>query len=645
MKIINLWLSEYPDYTLLKESKTSTLINVLVHNSLLHKIRVSNTGQFCSPLHWVNKNDLEFYGKNKIKWGFDTKAKIADAIANTMNSKDSGAYSLAIERLLFHGTKGCMDALIFASSCSRSMDEEFNVRIIVGGEYRVTELVALIWWISACEVFFPENSIEFLFVSRNNDVCCFKSANELLNKMSQFYSVDPRVTFKYGSEKLNFNKEVNLWWTGSLPNPTRWKKFIEDKSVQKNLPVLRAAQRNRCGDGNLSSSCLEICSSNGDSDVTMRMLFNEANKINKSIQQKNLYEVDIFKSYSNGVLKYFCDIVPDFFCAHLYAMISKIDNEIKGLKISSFFSINAPLLESIALHIYIARRGILPFLLPHSYTTSYEYPSSTYINSFTFINSNLVLNKLWFHQDKDSIANEIVLFSGNYPLAHSSFRSLILNKLAYVKKIFLLYSFFNIFKESLHRFKELSLREYNSFIYGLRISRKKIRIGFILNYEHYEFSMGLDFSELFNLIDEMSSVISHELGAGSCLNVRAKPGYTNISLLKKHIGKDNLSFILSPNKKSLLDYGDSCDVVLFLQGTSAIPELMEHGTPCVYLGETTGVVQIEPQYINMPTNIVPVLSLNSVMEYLQQKPDWFSELGVKQSEWILQQMKESGPVE
>lgn len=471
MKIINLWLSEYVDYSLLKEPNSSSLINILVNSNLLSKIRVNKNGQFLSPLHWVNKDDLNAYGKNKIKWGNDTKTTVAEAISNSIHYKDSNEYSLAIERLLFHARRGCMDALMFASSCSKSMDSEFRIRIIVGGEYKVTELIALIWWISVCSIFFPSNSVKFLFVSRNNNVRFYKSAHELLSKMSSVYFLDSIVSLNSGSDIMKSHDEVILWWTGSLPNANLWEKFIDDKSGKKGLQVLRAAHSDRIGDGNMSTSFIEISSGNGDTHISLSMIYNKANSIIKQILHNEAHKKDVFESYSNGVIEYFSGIVPEYFCSQLYDVVAKIEIEMKGIKISSFFSINAPLLESIALHMYVSRQGILPFLLPHSFTTSYEYPSSTYINSFTFIKSDLMLASA--HWDKGSMGKEFVIPSVHNKHNGFSLRRQILNKFIYIRKIILKHDSRKLFIESASRLKELILREYNSFIYLSRLNKKK----------------------------------------------------------------------------------------------------------------------------------------------------------------------------
>ena len=78
--------------------------------------------------------------------------------------------------------------------------------------------------------------------------------------------------------------------------------------------------------------------------------------------------------------------------------------------------------------------------------------------------------------------------------------------------------------------------------------------------------------------------------------------------------------------------------MLCFQGTSAIPELMIHGIPCIFLKSRDLPEKLEPEYVKIPETIVPQMNLISIRSNQLRYPNWISELGIKQKKWINSQM-------
>ena len=172
--------------------------------------------------------------------------------------------------------------------------------------------------------------------------------------------------------------------------------------------------------------------------------------------------------------------------------------------------------------------------------------------------------------------------------------------------------------------------------------RRKVRVGLLLNFEHYEFHIGVEFNRFFEYIKELENLVSNIFSNEAYLHIRRKSGWTNIDLLRNVLEisqfNNDKSLLISPDNVSLLEYGKSCDVVLFFQGTSAIAELMMDAIPCVYLGDTTGVSRLDAEYIKLPENVVPIMSAVNVINLLKVDANCFSGLGKKQAKWIESQM-------
>ena len=89
----------------------------------------------------------------------------------------------------------------------------------------------------------------------------------------------------------------------------------------------------------------------------------------------------------------------------------------------------------------------------------------------------------------------------------------------------------------------------------------------LLNCEHYEFLVGINFTDLYEFVNKLLKQISQETGKDAVLIIRRKVGWTNMHLLKKHLYKvsnsqDLKNLLICPESYSLTRFGKSCDVVL-----------------------------------------------------------------------------------
>ena len=79
-------------------------------------------------------------------------------------------------------------------------------------------------------------------------------------------------------------------------------------------------------------------------------------------------------------------------------------------------------------------------------------------------------------------------------------------------------------------------------------------------------------------------------------------------------------------------------MVFCFQGTSAIPELMMHGVPCIFLKSDSLPEKLEADYIVLPKDIVPHLDFKSVLSNFKDDINWNGEVAQAQKKWIKSQM-------
>jgi hypothetical protein len=185
---------------------------------------------------------------------------------------------------------------------------------------------------------------------------------------------------------------------------------------------------------------------------------------------------------------------------------------------------------------------------------------------------------------------------------------------------------------------------YSRRLFKHRLKKTKLKIGFLLNYEHFEFTASLDFNDLFRFIADTARKLAELLPRGDAmLVVRRKAGWTNLHLLGQYLRNVKLksyanNVIISPDRIPLEEFGTLCDVVLYFQGTSAAPELMSLGVPVVQLTDPNAPVMLDKPYIVLPEEIVPSMTIQEIMNRFQVDPQWLLRLGRLQKDWISTQL-------
>jgi hypothetical protein len=644
MKFLNIWITEYLDYSIFKQFSCKSSINIIVHNAGLARVKYFSKDVIVSPMYWMSQKDLSEYGSLKIDWEKNTRERYRLVFNRFLEiNKIDPIYSYAIERLFYHAKCGCLDSLAFAKSYLKQAEENYRLKVIVGGDYRLTELSTLVWWIAVCEEYLDSSNIEYFFASKKNKLQQVNDANELLHKLSSIYTVETNIFGDIPNTIDSSGSSLSLAWVGALRYVNGWSNVIQKYSDQLSSNIVKVANKGQFE--NKQSPCLEIVAGNGDSDISLTDLFNGAkNVINNGLDGCDDITGTLSIADKNMVFDYFNNILSEYICSHLSHMVTALEGSLGKYNIGSFFSVTAPLMESIALHAFMKRREILPILLPHSWSSSHEYPSVSYHKSLTFIRSENILVSAF--DDAGLMDKELVIPFKEVERQHIEIsikqQKNIKIKVRTVIKILRQYKYTQIPIHSVEYIIGKLKSKYNYKQYKHKLYKRRVRIGLLLNFEHYEFHAGLDFTKLFESIHEMSVEVNGILKEDAYLHIRRKPGWTNIDLLNHHIdinaGRRETSLLFSPDEMSLLEYGKACDVVLYFQGTAAIAELMMHGVPCVYLGETTGLVRLEAEYISYPESVVPVMSLKSTLEQIKNNVDCFKGLGQTQSEWISEQM-------
>lgn len=649
---MNLWLCEHVDLKLSDELFKNETLDVLVHNSALSKYRPSPRSVSVSPMHWLNERDLRKYSSEKVSWNRRSRVEIRQKLAalckETNYSGIDPMFAGSIERLLYHCSQGCFDALALARSYSKFQEGqegvESKLRILVGGKYRLTELVGLVWWLAVFRRFgFSSGNIEFIFVSRDNNAIRNDSIDKLLDILSSNSAVNS-VIKGLAPESIRMGKEPTcIAWVGGLRYPRGWGAEI-DRCLGEPMDILRITELNCSNHHELPS--IELSAGNGGARDTLQQLFQHADNALSSAWD-SLSDEDCFISdrLRFAIEEFFSNGVGPFILRRLSETVNLLEQNIGSIDVKALFSTTTPFIESIALHEWARRRNVLPVLLPHSWTSSHEFPAVTYKTSLTFVRSDFVMPSA--HDDPGSLLKEEVVsleavFSKN-SLNSKGQTVGISNKYKQIK-LLLSFPLGHCWRILLIHIKQIITTPFIIWYFKRRIGKAGLKVGYLLNYEHYEFTAGLDFNHLFGFIaDTARKLADLSPKYGVDLILRRKVGWTNFHLLAWHMriaqkDKRPKNLIISPDRLSLEEFGVLCDVVLYFQGTSAIPELMSLGVPMVQLTDPNAPIMLDEPYIFLPEEIVPRMNVKEIMSRLHREPEWLAELSKLQKHWIATQM-------
>jgi len=645
---MNLWLCEHVDLKLMDELSVNGSHDVLVHTGALNKFRASRRNFPVSPLHWLDKTGLRTYRDEKIAWDKRSRQDIKQVFA--IHCADEGQFSInpgfagVLERLFFPCSHACLDALIFALSCPKnSKGGDSRLRVIVGGNYMLNELVALVWWLAVCKRLFGTQEVEYIWVSRNASAVRVDSIREVLSLLSGNTSTEPWVD-GFIPESMRLGKEpLCLAWGGALRFPRGWDAEIH-RRTGKPMRILRVAERN-CSFYH-DSPCIEMAAGNGESQEKLHGLFQCADDALSAAWESLDGDLE-FRSdrMGNAIHEFFSHGVATIVLGHISRMVDRLDHELGLIDLQGFFSTPAPFIESIALHEWARRRNILPVLLTHSWTSSFEFSATTYKESLTFVRSNFIVPAV--HEDPGSLAKEGVIPFDQIRLQNA------LNgkrqkgdggKKYKNVRLLLSYPFGQMWRTTWKNGVQIVASSYTRRLIKRKLKKVNLKIGYLLNYEHHEFTAGLDFNDLFRFITDTARKLAEFIpGPEAVLVLRRKPGKTNFHLLARYlqtIKRDQRpnNVIISPDGIPLDEFGAMCDVVLYFQGTAAAPELMSLGIPVVQLIDPNAPIMIDEPYIVLPEEIVPQMNIEDIINRFNNDPQWLAGLKKRQQDWISTQM-------
>ena len=645
---MNLWLCEHVDLKLMDELCENGCLDVLVHGGALSKYRASPRSTSVSPMRWLNESDLQKYSAEKVNWGRHSRVENLQSFATLCTDTNQFGvdpmFAGVIERLFFPCSQGCLDAIAFALSYPGFQEGTgTKPRVIVGGNYRLTELAGLVWWLAVCNWRFGASGVDFIWVSRSARAVHVESVDKLLSLLSINSSANPLLD-GFIPETIRMGKEpVCLAWVGALRYPRGWGAEVY-RRIGEPINILRVAERN-CSFYH-ESPCIELSAGNGVSQETVYQLFQCADSA-LSLAWKLSGDDECFISDRLGfaIEKYFLTGVAPFVLRQLGQTVERLEQNIGLLDIKAFYSTTAPFIESVALHEWARRRNVLPVLLPHSWTSSHEFPAVTYRASLTFVRSDFIMPSV--HDDPSSLAKEEVVsleavFSQNS--LNSKGQTVEISKKYKQFKLLLSFPFGQRWRMLCAYIKQLIAAHYLRWLFKQRMSKAKLKVGYLLNYEHVEFNAGLDFNHLFGFIADIARKLADPSPKDDAVLVlRRKVGWTNLHLLAWHMRiaqKDRRpkNLVISPDGMSLEEFGALCDVVLHFQGTSAIPELMSLGVPMVQLTDPNAPIMLDEPYIVLPEEIVPRMNIEEIMNRFHKDTQWLSELSKLQKRWIATQM-------
>ena len=224
---MNLWLCEHVDLKLVDEICENGTLDILVHGNALTKFQRETQNFPISPMYWLDKTEQLTYSDEKIAWEKRSRQDIKQAFA--IHCADEGRFNInpdfsgVFQKLFSHCSQGCLDALTFALSCPKNRKGgDSRVRVIVGENYRLTELVALVWWLAICNRRFGAQNVEYIWVSRFASALRVDSIGEVLSLLSGNTSTKSWVD-GFIPESIRAGKEpVCLKWAGALKYPRGW---------------------------------------------------------------------------------------------------------------------------------------------------------------------------------------------------------------------------------------------------------------------------------------------------------------------------------------------------------------------------------------------------------------------------------------
>lgn len=627
---LNIWLSKYCDFEFVASQDKSDS-NLIIHRNILAK--AADFKSVLGPYDFSTTEKFISYANLKTLWESDYRQSVSDIFKESLiGSNLSPIYASTLERFFYPCLYGCLDALFFGSSVSKNNRVPANVIITIGGDYKLEELLALIWWLAAIHVSFQGQLIEYVYLSEDAKAVRFANIYDLLKKLTKVNQLSPNITGSIPNGMVDGSVKTLVWWTSALKFPYGWSDLIRNE-YDENFVPLRIAEVDFFDD--YPMPCVGLSVGKSLTETQINEIFNLSVELISGINfDSEDFDREVL-SYKKIITHFVKASVSVVAVEKLSSTVRLINQKFDGMNVVGACTVAAPFLESIAINEWLGRRGIKPIMLPHSFTSSHEYPPAAYSKALTFIKSSNIMMSVNDFSGTDE-AEDLVSFSEIESRHINSLKS------KKTRRRFLDcfdFSFSQLLFFFLSKIRAKIFNQLISFKFKKLQKKNAFKLGFLLNVEHSQFSAIVNFNEQYAALGNLlKSALIHD--KSSVLIIRHKPGWTSPELIFKCINRKYFSMekiSLSPNGVSLLHFGKSCDCVLFSYATSAVLELMLQGVPTVKV-LMPGLVMTEGQYIEIPLSIVPEMSVEELIRKSKLDQAWLCNLGRIQSEWVKRKM-------
>lgn len=321
-------------------------------------------------------------------------------------------------------------------------------------------------------------------------------------------------------------------------------------------------------------------------------------------------------------------------------LLEKCAQTFDQIDISHAFSTEIENMESVALLQYLNQRNVTVDLLPHSFLTHpHLTPEKSYRKRYVFFSMQSLLKNSCpsnFDWKKEQV---LPIPMSKEQKKRSKLR---LRKSQAVD--FLLYKLMKKIPDSVAEkyFSKVATKHWLASLPKKR-GGKAYKIGVLFNWDMYEFMCEQSIKEIIKWALHVSTYLSQLSKRRVEIYFKPKPSYTRPHYFIQEVLEHAKNYseasrvkILNP-LTPIKQFAKSMNLIVFHQTTSAIVEILEHGTPCIRLKETkmTPIIYTDlDNFIEFPTNLVPSIALEDLSYDILRGSDSFIEIAQQQTNWF-----------
>ena len=522
---------------------------------------------------------------------------------------------------------GCFDAIVFVKAFL-NQNHTSKITIAFGGNYSVTEIITVIWWLhlSKILVYKGKKKIAFQYfengkVSKTNDI--EKAFTFVLRCAADRPLIVNRKREKYSARY----KPTTILCLKNCKDQIHWLKFIQKiHQYERNYLIINGPNKSDLG-GDLMDISL----------INPRLLIKQKNTdYSENLTLDELICADLIDFKKDETLsqialkveKFIGKIGVDYTSKIVKSLVKIIRNNVEDRTCDTFYITDTPSIECIATHQIAIEKNTLPTLLPHSFTAIHEYDIKSYYKAYSYFSSK---NISPFTVSEPDRTKKELIFNVNNPLKsdlnnRSNFWKAI-QKIFFLKK----YTFINFLLIKRKFFDYLITKNYKK---SLKLSC--VKIGYIANAEMDQLNNLVNFKQEILLLYKLNRKFHEKYQIKSHFFIRGKKGYFPVKICKKFFESCNSSYIRNPSfdigSGTLKTFGQNMDLIFFIFTTSAILELMLQGVLCIKL-EDEELSLFTHEYLSFPIDIMPKMSLAEVESLDLGKFEHLAKIQHKQYEW------------